>query len=172
MEVWTLSLLTLAVVGSKWLFSRHDPFTPRKGPRYALNRRWGWAPGPVWMLWRKEKYLALTGTQTTDLPIWNSLFKTSWITYRTLYFALNRSCRRRFINVKTGRRTWIIHETPHIQLHSAFSCSASSSVPSALLPTPRQTTFLYTIEKSIIKDFTSKNRISLDPVELGWARLG
>jgi hypothetical protein len=58
--------------------------------------------------------------------------------HTNLHISVKGSCRRRFINVKNGRPTWIICKTSHIQLHSAFASSAPSSVPSALLQAPRQ----------------------------------
>jgi hypothetical protein len=34
----------------------------------------GWAPGPVWMFWRREKSLASAGIRTPDRPVSNLEF--------------------------------------------------------------------------------------------------
>jgi hypothetical protein len=40
---------------------------PRK-PSVRIVLEAGWAPEPVWLWWRGEKFLATTGTRTLDHP--------------------------------------------------------------------------------------------------------
>jgi len=45
---------------SEWATSRHDRFSRGREPRFHWI--WaGWAPGPVWRFWRREKSLPATG---------------------------------------------------------------------------------------------------------------
>jgi hypothetical protein len=47
--------LTSALDGGEWWASRPSCFNPEEIARDAFEQEAGWAPEPVWMLWRREK---------------------------------------------------------------------------------------------------------------------
>jgi len=48
----------------------HAPAALPQGEEHLAPIWWevGWAPEPVWMLWRRQKFPATTGTSTPDHP--------------------------------------------------------------------------------------------------------
>jgi hypothetical protein len=46
--------LTSALAGGEWSASRPGRFTPGKEPPVPIGKEAGWAPEPVWTLWRSE----------------------------------------------------------------------------------------------------------------------
>jgi hypothetical protein len=55
--------LTLALVGGEWSASLPGRFNPGKSVLVLTGYEAGWAPEPVWTLWR-EKNLAPDGVRT------------------------------------------------------------------------------------------------------------
>jgi hypothetical protein len=44
--------------------SRHGCFAPRKQPPVPIRYEAGWASEPLWTLWGREEYLAVSGNRT------------------------------------------------------------------------------------------------------------
>jgi hypothetical protein len=73
-DVWSrgdiaTAFLTLVLHADKLSASRPWPFIPGKT---APGTRCGWAPEPVWTLWRREMPLPSAGNPTPTLPASNS----------------------------------------------------------------------------------------------------
>ena len=58
----------LAIYGDAWLTSHPDRFTPGTKPLARIEYEAGWAPEPVYTLWKTDKYLAPAGSPTPDRP--------------------------------------------------------------------------------------------------------
>jgi len=60
--------LTSALDGGEWSTSRASHFPPWvRSPRYTQNR-WLGSPQPIWMFWRKEKFLSSFMFRDPHLP--------------------------------------------------------------------------------------------------------
>jgi hypothetical protein len=53
-HVQDIHILTSALVGGKWSSSRPGRFTPGEGTPLCIKYEAGWAPKPVWIMWREE----------------------------------------------------------------------------------------------------------------------
>jgi hypothetical protein len=56
-----LQALTLAIDGGEWSASCLSCFTPRTESQVPVIQAAGWAPEPLFTLWRREEYLAPAG---------------------------------------------------------------------------------------------------------------
>jgi hypothetical protein len=45
------------------------PFKTREGPPLPVEEQAGWAPEPVWTIWKREQSLALSGIRMPSLPV-------------------------------------------------------------------------------------------------------
>jgi hypothetical protein len=79
-DVYIHIFLTLALERGGWLVSRPGRFTLGKEPPVPIGQEAGWAPEPVWTLWRRENSISLAGNRTpssqSPVPI---LTEISWL---------------------------------------------------------------------------------------------
>jgi hypothetical protein len=57
-------ILISALDGGEWSVSRPGRFTTWEKAQVPTAQKAGWAPEPVWTLWRNEKSLAPAGNRT------------------------------------------------------------------------------------------------------------
>jgi hypothetical protein len=59
------TFLASALITGEWSDSRFFRFTPEgKEPPPSIVYEAGWGPEPVWMLWKRENLVPLTGIET------------------------------------------------------------------------------------------------------------
>ena len=70
-----IAFLSSELDACDWSASRLDHFTPGERVPTPIEQEAVWAPGQVWMMWIKEKYLAVTGFEPrTVQPVVYSLY--------------------------------------------------------------------------------------------------
>jgi hypothetical protein len=95
--ITALQFFTSALDGSKWSASRPAHFNHGKRVSECIVQGTKWAPGPVWMQWRKEKYLSYRESNArhkwhspslhrVSYPVFHSMFSNSLVSLLHLHF--------------------------------------------------------------------------------------